>query len=218
MSSSAETPVKRGPGRPRKIQPPPPPVVETDDGSLSPEEEKQILACDLGDIAARESWTQKSGHRFAERGDFAPTMSYLPDLSHPGTLGNQFNPANQTNRAWLEEDGSRHARQTAMLMRQKGWRPATVQDGYIICPELREAIRADDSGRLVLADTNGKSAAVVMVRSQADYARDRKQLLRHSDDIQLTAEEKAARLQESMRRAGASGVVASSKMEDDFGA
>ena len=42
MSSSAETPVKRGPGRPRKIQPPPPPVVETDDGSLSPEEEKQI--------------------------------------------------------------------------------------------------------------------------------------------------------------------------------
>lgn len=216
--------LKRRPGRPRKNLVDPSIVesvaatqeVSEPEPSEIPEiDDSQLEDFDLGDIAARDSWTPLSGKPFARRGSYAATISHLPDLNPPGTLVNRHDPTKQYQRGWLEEDGSRHARQVALQIRSTGWRPAMAGD-FIVCPELREFITADDSGRLVYADMNGKTAAILIVRDQAAYTRARKELTRLSDGIQLSVEEKAAQLQENLRRQGMSGVTATATLTDDY--
>lgn len=217
--STPETEVKRRPGRPRKN--PVETAATTSVVHAAPEPAAAVTIPDDeleqygGDVAALESWSPRSGKPFARRGDFGPMLNILPDLSFKGTLVYRHNPSAEFNFAWLEEDGSNFSRQTAFVMRQKRYSTAMAED-FVVAPELRETIVRDSTGRLTLSDPSGKSAAVVMFRSKADYQRDRKLILQQSDSIQMTAEEKAAKTQENLRRQGMSGVVAKTEMVDDY--
>lgn len=219
-------PVKRGPGRPPKAR------IDTNSANvnmLNPSVAAALEAgvlpapdiadADLdqygGDLDALASWSARSGKPFASRSSYgASSVGYLPDLSPRGTLVFRHDPTKQFNFKWHEEDGSREARKNSLVMKQKRYFPATASD-FIVCPELRGTIVPDHNDRLVIADMAGNASAVIMVRSQEDWVRDRKELLRHSDDLQITAEEKALRLQEQLRGSGMRGVRASSSVSDD---
>lgn len=207
MSDITETPVKRGPGRPPKVQPAvatiTAPVVE----QTIPDEELENYG---GNIAA---WEAAGRRGLALRGDYLPGSQdmWLPDLNPPGTLVLKDEPSIRFNWAFWEDNPSATSRSTYALLKAKGYKPALVTD-FIVCPELRDTIVDDGTGRLTFAASK-EGSHVVMYQSQADYDFHRKALLRLSDEIQKTAEERAAATQEALQRGGLSGVKASFTVE-----
>jgi hypothetical protein len=218
MSATAET-VKRGPGRPRTN---PEPIVQTQ--TVAPTAEAVTTTLPTipdhelenygGDIAAWDS--VRPGMSLKRRGEYEPgTLGFhLPDLNPPGTLVHRHNPDLKFHFGWWDDTAASSSRTTFVTMAQKGYKVALASD-FIVCPELRFAISADANDRLTFAP--GKDGAmVVMYQSEADYRANQKRLLRDSDYVQASAEERAARLQDELRRGGLTGAIASTKIEDDF--
>lgn len=223
MDTVTEQPKKKGgwpKGVPRKAKatevtaaPQPEPSQSAKAASQEQPPDYSLLQYDLGDVSAREAWSPRSGRPFARHEDYKVGISHLPNLLPGGTIVNRHNPTQQYQRAWLEEDGSRGTRDVALFMKQKRWAPATASD-FIIRPEFDDAVSEDSNGRLVYADLNGKVAAVIMVRTKEDYVKDRKELLMHSDDIQRSAEEKMAAMQDNLRKQGMNVTADSSAVDD----
>jgi hypothetical protein len=221
---SEATTVKRGPGRPRKnpLEAPAAPITETH--TPAPVAVAQTATINTipdyelenygGDIAAWDSVPH--GRKLALRGDYdvGAYGTSLPDLTPPGSLVNRHNPTMRPHPAWWEDVPTSSSRAMFATMVQKGYKVAMAED-WIVAPELRAVITADSTGRLTFA--SGRDGAMVVVyQSESDYRAHQKRLLRNSDSIQKTAEERAAMLEETLRRGGMSGVRSTLTVEDDL--
>ena len=172
-----------------------------------------------GDVAALDAWEGRGRAArhipFARHTDYAPgSEGVMPNLNPRGMLVLRHDPAKRFHFAFWDEDGSADSRRMFTIMSRKGCRPATSDD-FIVHPDLRATITPDETHRLTFAASKA-GVSVVMFQTEEDYRRDRKQLLSASDEIQKTAEEKAATTEEALRRGGLTGVTASSRMEDDW--
>lgn len=227
--------VKRGPGRPRKNPLPvetataaPVAVVETPTPApkftaptLTPLDDAYWTAEMMeqygGDLSAWDSWNPRSGKPFPKHTDYAPGVmgNFLPDLNPPGMIVYRHDPTLRFHHALWDDDGSAYSRQMFVTMTRKGYRPAT-SDEFVVHPDLRTVITPDDNKRLTFAASKA-SALVVMVQGEEAYRRDRKYQTAASDEIQKTAEEKAATLQREMHDGGLRGIQHSTmKVEDDW--
>lgn len=168
-----------------------------------------------GDLAALDSWSPRARTPFASWRDYAPSGSVLPDLNPKGMLVFKHAPEKNFHFTYLEEDGSPHSRQAYMTMNRRGFKPVTADD-FVVHPTLRDIfVFEDGTGRLTLAAAKG-AVTVVYAQGEADYRKYRDLMLKQSNEIQKTAEEKVAELQESARSGGFHSVTSSSRMEDDI--
>ncbi len=201
----AETPVKRRPGRPRKdpnaIPKPrnrnaarPPAATAQDASDWNPQWEEFG-----GDLDALASIPKGSRVQLSSKDDFE---SGLPSLQRRGLLICRADPTRRFNWAWLEEDTkSQHTIRAGRGARVKGYRIAT-SDEFALNPAYRDTIVADSANRYVVPDLSGKSTAVVLVRDEAAWAAARREQLRFSDEIQVSAKERSEKLQETLREGG----------------
>lgn len=157
-----------------------------------------------GDCAALDSYTDRARVPFSSE---RPDYHNLPTLQPRGTLILRADPTQILNWAWFDNDGSRFVATVAYrTFMSKGYRAATNLE-FALNPKLRGTITTDTTGRYVVPGLDGKTAAVVMVRDKASWLRDRREQLKFSDDIQLTAKERAALQTETLQRAGIDATV-----------
>lgn len=158
------------------------------------------------------------GKELAARSDYRSAASML-DLSAPGTLVSKDDPSQLYNFGWWDDDPTSDFSTTMFLeMRKKGYHVAT-KDSFIVAPDLREVISPDDSGRLTLmGNRGGRSAKVVVYQSKADYDRSQKDLLRDSDELQKSFEERSAEQAEKLAKSGLGklGARSTSTVEDEY--
>lgn len=163
-----------------------------------------------GDCAALEAHTDRARVPFSTE---RPDYHNLPTLQPRGTFILRSDPTQVFNWAWFDNDGSRFVASVAYrTFMAKGYRAATNVE-FALNPLLRGTITTDTTGRYVVPGLDGKTAAVVMVRDKTSWLRDRREQLKFSDDIQLTAKERAAQQTETLQRAGINASV-TANLED----
>jgi hypothetical protein len=167
-----------------------------------------------GDLAALDSYSEKSRRHFATWREFPPTASAQPDLSPRGLLVNRHDPTLKFHFAFLEEDGSPHYRRLAQTMRLRGYKPATLDDFYVHSLLRDSIVPEDGTRRLTLGALKG-AVTVIYVQDEKSYRKILAIVRRQSDEIQKTAEQKTNDLQEQARRDGFGSVTMTSAMEDD---
>lgn len=125
--------------------------------------------------------------------DAYTTPPEVGDLSAPGSLIYRHAPEMRFKFARMDEDGTPHARRSYMLALTKGYHVCMAED-WIVADDLKEMIRSEtgtETGRLTLMGES-KSPTIFLYQAESDHDRHRRILLRNSDDVQRTYEERMA--------------------------
>jgi len=158
-----------------------------------------------GDLSAIESWSPKSGHLMATVRSSKSAGGPMPDLAYKGMLVYRHAPEKQFHFVYLLEDGSSNYQVSIGTLRQRGYRPVTVAD-FLVHSTLRDGVLISDdgtaNGRLTLGGALKGGMTVVYRQDKASYDQWRNHDRRFSDQIQMTADEQAARMQENLVRDG----------------
>ena len=169
-----------------------------------------------GDLAALESWSPKSGRPMATRQSSLAAARAQPDLNYKGMLVYRHAPEKQFHFVYVLEDGSSSYQQAMGTIRQRGCKPVTVADFYVHST-LREGVFISDdgtaNGRLTLGGALKGGSTVIYRQDERSYKEWRKYDRRFSDQIQMTAEEQAARMQDQLAGDGFAGVIATATIE-----
>lgn len=169
-----------------------------------------------GDLAALESYSEKSGRPMATRQSSLAASRAQPDLNYKGMLVYRHDPAKLFHFVYVLEDGSSNYQQAMGTIRQRGCKPVTVADFYVHST-LRDGVFVSDdgtaNGRLTLGGALKGGATVIYRQDERSYNEWRKYDRRFSDQIQLTADEQASRLQDQLAGDGFAGVIATATFE-----
>lgn len=201
---------------PRFVDPAPPPIVPTVPTwyglPCMPDEELENYG---GDVAAHESWSPKSRRPMATVRSAIGAVRAQPDLNYKGLLVNRHDPSKLFHFAYIKEDGSDSFQVAFQVCQQRGFRPVTPADFYVHS-SLRGLLIPDDgtaNGRLSLGGALKGGATVIYAQPKSEYDRWRAYDRRFSDQIQLTADEQAARTQEALASDGFAGILATATFE-----
>lgn len=209
-------PVVRAPEAPRFADPAPTPitpVVPTWYGlPCMPDDELENYG---GDLAAHESWSPKSRRPMATVRSAVGAVRAQPDLNYKGLLVNRHDPSKLFHFVYIKEDGSDSFQVAFQVCQQRGFRPVTPAD-FFVHSSLRGLLISDDgtaTGRLSLGGALKGGTTVIYAQPESEYTRWRAHDRRFSDQIQLTADEQAARTQEALASDGFAGILATAKFE-----
>lgn len=204
---------------------PPPQFVQTEPPPIAPPVQTfyglPVMTDDWmeqygGDLAAHESYSERSRRPMATvRSTISPSRAQ-PDLNYKGMLVNRHAPEKRFHFAYNIEDGSHNYQQAVATLRQRGYRPVTVADFYVHS-SLRDGVFIPDdgtaTGRLTLGGALKGGMTVIYAQDEQSYKQWRSYDRRFSDQIQMTADEQAARVQENLAQDGFHGVIATSSFE-----
>lgn len=233
MTSLPEPPVteRRGPGRPRAPRPEvvtaPPANIATTADEFEPEIDTRELWYGLpcmpddememygGDLAALDAWSKKSGRKFATWREASAT-STLVDLSPKGMLVNRHAPEQLFHFVFLLEDGGQTYQQALLTMRKRGYRAVTVADWHVHSV-LRDLLVPEDGkvGRLTLGGALRGGSTVVFAQDEPNYRKFQKLARSQSDEIQKTAAQRSAGVQDSISKGEFAGVMVSTAFDDE---
>lgn len=154
-----------------------------------------------GDLAAHESYSERSGRPAATMRSSASASRMQPDLSFRGLLVNRHAPEKRFHFVYNLEDGSSSYQQAVSTLRQRGYKPVTVAD-FHVHSSLRDGVfiphDGTATGLLTLGGALKGGMTVVYAQGEADYWRWRKHERRFSDQIQENREQQAASIQQDL--------------------
>ena len=176
-----------------------------------------------GDLAAHESYADRNGRTMSRRPmasirSAQPAAHPQPDLNHKGLLVYRHAFEKRFHFAYLAEDGSPNYQQAVQTLRQRGYKPVTVADFYVHSTLRDGVFESEDgtaNGRLTLGGAKKGATTVIYRQDEVNYFKWRDWDRRFTDQIQKTAEQQAAEMQDAWQRDGIGGVGTTARIEFD---